>query len=41
MPAAAGLAPTPGTAVRIGALCLTLMGAVLSKLKRAEQQAYF
>lgn len=41
MPAAAELERTPGASVRIGALCLSLMGAVLSKLRRAEQQAYF
>jgi chromosome partitioning protein len=41
MAAAPGLEPTPGASMRIGALWLSLMGAVLSKLKRAEQQAYF
>ena len=33
--------PTPGVPVRIGALCLSLLAAVLSKLRRTEQQAYF
>jgi hypothetical protein len=41
MPAAAELESTPGATARFGALCLSLMDAVLSKLKRAEQQAYF
>jgi chromosome partitioning protein len=40
-PVAAVLRPTTGAPLRIGAMCLTLMGAVLSKFRRAEQQAYF
>jgi chromosome partitioning protein len=40
-PIAAELQSVPGAPLRIGAICLTLMGAVLSKLRRAEQQAYF
>ena len=31
----------PGTPSRIGAVCVSLMAAVLAKLRRAEQQAYF
>jgi len=38
---AAAPEPSPGVPVRIAALCLSLLGAVLSKLRRAEQQAYF
>jgi hypothetical protein len=30
-----------GAQVRIGALCLSLMGTVLSKLRRTEQEAYY
>ncbi|MGH6905220.1 MAG: AAA family ATPase [Geminicoccaceae bacterium] len=41
IPPAAEVAPTPGASARFGALCLSLIDAVLSKLKRAEQQAYF
>ena len=35
------LKPAPGIPLRIGAMCLSLLGAALSKLRRAEQQAYF
>jgi chromosome partitioning protein len=38
---AADLEHGSGASVRIGALCLHLMGSVLAKLRRAEQQAYF
>jgi chromosome partitioning protein len=38
---AAELGPPPRVPVRIGALCLSLLAAALSKLRRAEQQAYF
>jgi chromosome partitioning protein len=31
----------PGAPARIGAVCVSLMAAVLAKLRRAEQQAYF
>ena len=37
----AGLKKTPGVPVRIGSFCNSLMGAVLAKLKRAEQQAFY
>lgn len=40
MPAAAGLETRPGAPVRIGAMCLSLMGAMLSKLRPGEQQAF-
>ena len=39
MTAAADPESAPGGSVRIGAACLHLMGAVLAKLRRAEQQA--
>ena len=38
---AADLGRVNGTQVRIGALCLSLMGTVLSKLRRTEQEAYY
>jgi chromosome partitioning protein len=41
VPMAAELESVPGAPLRLGAMWLTLMGAVLSKLRRAEQQAYF
>jgi chromosome partitioning protein len=41
VPIAAELGTMPGAPLRLGAMWLTLMGAVLSKLRRAEQQAYF
>jgi chromosome partitioning protein len=40
MPAAAGLECRPGAPIRIGAFCLSLMGAMLSKLRPGEQQAF-
>jgi hypothetical protein len=40
MAAAADPESAPGGAARIGAACLHLVGAVLAKLRRAEQQAY-
>jgi chromosome partitioning protein len=41
VPAAADLKRANGAQVRIGAMCLSLMGTVLAKLRRAEQQAFF
>jgi chromosome partitioning protein len=40
MPAPAGLECRPGAPIRIGAFCLSLMGAMLSKLRPGEQQAF-
>ena len=40
MPPAAELECRPGAPVRIGAFCLSLMGAMLSKLRHGEQQAF-
>ena len=40
MPPAAGLECRPGAPHRIGAFCLGLMGAMLSKLRPGEQQAF-
>ena len=39
MPAAAALVCRPGAPIRLGAFCLNLMGAMLSKLRPGEQQA--
>ena len=41
MPAAAGPKSAPGTPIRLGALCHSVMATVLAKLKRAEQQAFY
>jgi chromosome partitioning protein len=41
MPAPAGLQSRPGAPPRIAALCLGLVAAMLSKLRRAEQQALY
>jgi chromosome partitioning protein len=40
MAAPAGLECRPGAPIRIGAFCLSLMGAMLSKLRPGEQQAF-
>jgi hypothetical protein len=40
VPASGDPEGAPGPSVRIGAMCLQLMGTVLAKLRRAEQQAY-
>ena len=37
----AGLKRASGVPVRIGSFCNNLMGAMLAKLKRAEQQAFY
>jgi hypothetical protein len=39
VPAVNGLDGRPGAPIRLGAYCLSLMGAMLSKLRPGEQQA--
>jgi chromosome partitioning protein len=40
VPAMNGLDARPGAPIRLGAYCLSLMGAMLSKLRPGEQQAF-